>query len=166
MGARLLRAGGWSLSCCTASGLGTVLSTGGRDGLRGETKRKDKVGTPVACLHYGSPLTSCSVASMAQFPPPRRAYETWPDVDVETVPEIYRKAWALRDNLVKTVEYYVKEGWAKTGRTSLADAGCTPRCCRAGFQATCGRLPTPSPPSRPRFTCRCGRTRRLRRERV
>ena len=81
--------------------------------MRGGSGRDTEAGTPVACLHYGSLHLGCSVAVMAQFPPPRRAYETWPDVDVETVPEVYRKAWALRDNLVKTVEYYVAEGWAK-----------------------------------------------------
>ena len=53
------------------------------------------------------------MAGMAQFPPPRRAYKTWPDVDAETVPEVYRRAWALREDLVKTVEYYVKKGWGK-----------------------------------------------------
>lgn len=56
---------------------------------------------------------------MPRLAPPRHAYPAWPDVDVAELPEVYRKAWSLRENLEKTVAEYVENGWAKN-RTDFA----------------------------------------------
>ena len=55
-----------------------------------------------------------SVESVAFPLAPRDAFPDWPDIDPTGLPEAYARAWTLRDNLVRTIERFIANGWASS----------------------------------------------------
>lgn len=45
---------------------------------------------------------------------PRDAFPDWPDVDPAGLPEVYARAWTLRDNLARTMERFIANSWASS----------------------------------------------------
>ncbi|OAA17197.1 hypothetical protein CAFEA_04565 [Corynebacterium afermentans subsp. afermentans] len=45
---------------------------------------------------------------------PRDAFPDWPDIDPTGLPEAYARAWTLRDNLTRTIERFIANGWASS----------------------------------------------------